>query len=134
MPSAVLLVTGVWAWFATDPHLLPDVRYANVQSTGLVGLLNLGAYLLAKAFKSLGSASRFLAQILVAVGAFVATLSTAVFLTGRGFWRHATWARISGFVIAVILLAAAAVVPPRLSWVVVAGSIYILWVLGWRYS
>jgi hypothetical protein len=133
VPSVAMLVFGIWLWASTPPHATPDVRYTNVQTYGLIGMLQGGASLLGKAMNSLGAASRFFAEILITLAVFVMALSTSVFLTGRGLVHHAGWARISGFLLAGLVLAGS-ILAPRTAILLIPASIYVLWVLGWRYS
>jgi len=141
IPAISLFVFGVWAWFATDPHTPPELRSANVQTEGVVGLLQIGAYVLGKAMSALGSASRFVSEILMTLGIFAVAMSIALFLTGRGLHHHATWARIMGglFSAGLLLASIAGVLAQHpigssASLVFLGGAVYALWVLGWRYS
>jgi hypothetical protein len=80
--------------------------------------------------------------VMLAVTSLVVLLFALVLhVTGRGLFRHATWARIAAGVISIAVILffyGMLFVLPRDLLVVpglfIGAALYTLWVLGWRYA
>jgi hypothetical protein len=117
-----------------SPHL-------PIHTYGLVSLLSDGANGLMAAL-SIFAFAGVLAAIAMAIVLFFSTLfGTLLYFTGGGIARHAAWARIIGYLVSASLLVLGLLVLNNLSrdGILVVGligviSLYVLWVLTWRYA
>jgi hypothetical protein len=138
---------AVLAWIGTDLFFLSRTpapapsQPLDIKTYGLVALLSYGA-------KGLGAMLMFLTAIGIAlaiaaaVALFLAVLlCLLLYFTGRGIARHAAWARVMGILVSagLLLLGIAALnLSPRegipIACVSTGVSLYVLWVLGWRFA
>ena len=82
-----------------------------------------------------------MAGILALLSLSLTLLGVMLFYTGRGLIGHALWARISGGVFAIGMLALSCVgvlglhrAGAFVSLLVACAAVYAMWVLGWRFS
>jgi hypothetical protein len=119
----------------------PPSHPLDIQTYGLVGLLQNGAIGLGHALNFLGTLSLWLGVLMVVVSLVVLIVALLLFFIGRGVAAHAGWARIAaGFGAGVVFLASGSVLSslPReaaaIDCAFMAVALYTLWVLGWRYA
>ena len=141
IPSVAALLFMIWVLISLRNPTPPDPQYTDIGKYGLVGLLQSGACGLGKVFQFFGGLSRWVAGVLAGVSVLLMLFSAALFYTGRGLHHHATWARITGGLLAVLLLLFSSGLvlglPRAGAWssaVILCASVYALWVLGWRFS
>lgn len=143
VPSLLVLFDLVVNLFVLNtPMPQPDNSPPlDVQKYGIVALLSYGARGVGAMFGALGALAEWVAQLLAMALFFVVLFALLLYFTGRGIAHHASWARVMGIAISVLVLigwTSALSVLSREGIVVacvgIAVSLYTIWVLGWRYA
>jgi hypothetical protein len=119
----------------------PPSHPLDIQTYGLVGLLQNGAIGLGHALNFLGTLGLWLGVLIAVVSLVVLVVASLLFFIGRGVAAHAGWARIAaGLCAGFALLVCGSVLfsLPRegaaIDGAFVVVVLYTLWVLGWRYA
>ncbi len=142
IPAVALLFTFGGSLFALHHQPASDPSHPlDINKYGIVGLLQNGAIGLGKGLEFLSGVGLWAATIMAVLALVVFLLAGILFLTGRGIAARRRWARIAGIMFCVLTLLAAwtlAFNVPRDGIVavmmLVAVTIYALWILGWRYA
>jgi hypothetical protein len=130
---------GVGAVLLSDqPSKTP---YLDDKTYGLLGVLTNGVHAVVDVIAFIGAMAGLVLAILAVLGVLVVLFAVLLYLIGRGLRAAATWARVVGALVAAILLANAAIVLSVLNragevvdGLIVAGSLYVLWTLIWRFA
>jgi hypothetical protein len=119
--------------------------YLDIEKYGLVGLLNNGikgvGAVVGKPLEVAAQMAMRLMEI-AAVASFAAALfAVLLYVIGRGIAHHATWARIFGAVLTIMVLLVSVMALTSLprdlapyAALPIALSLYTLWTLGWRFA
>ena len=120
-------------------------QYLDIQKYGLVGLLQNGANGVGSVLGFFAGAGSWVLAILAIALCALLLFAVIVFLTGRGIRRRARWARIVAVLISasVLLLFSPTLLlvlhtqRPALGAITalpIGASLYVLWVLIWRFA
>jgi len=140
-PMLAALVGLTVSAFALHHAAAPDASKAlDIKAYGLFGVLASGARDVDHVLAWLAGAAAWVAFALAVVSLVGVAMGVLFYVTGRGIDRRATWARILAVLISLwVLLSAAATAAalPRdlalLAALPVGVSLYVLWVLIWRF-
>jgi hypothetical protein len=140
IPSIAVLLFMAFAWVSLRPGTPATANSTDIGKYGIIGLLQSGAFGVARSFEFFGGVSRWVAGVLVVLSLVATLVSAALFYTGRGLFHHDTWARVTGGLVALGLLLVSAVCVGSLprggalaSLLFLGASGYAIWVLGWRF-
>jgi hypothetical protein len=143
VPSFLVLLDLVVNLFVLKtPAPQPDNSAPlDVQKYGIVALLDYGARGMGAMFGAFAAMAEWVAQLVVVALFFVVLFALLLYFTGRGIAHHATWARVMGIAICMLVLigwtSALSVLSREgiaVACVGIAVSLYTIWVLGWRYA
>jgi hypothetical protein len=120
----------------------PDPSHPlSVSTYGIVALLQNGAIGFAKMFGFLSEIGLWVGVAMTIVSVVVLVIAILLFVIGNGVAAHSGWARVVALIFTTFVLLAALVVTfstPREAAIIpglfVAGALYAIWVLGWRYA
>ena len=115
--------------------------YLDNAKYGLLGALTNGVHAVVDVITFIGAMAGLFLAILAVVGVLVALFAVLLYLIGRGLRAAATWARILASLISLATLANAAIVLSALNragqvvdGLIIAGLLYALWTLVWRFA
>ncbi len=136
--TGLLLAVNAVALRGAAP--IHEAQSLEVQKYGLASLLSNSSHAIGKGLGLAVGAASWVFGALAICALFVTLLGALLFAAGRGVSRQASWARFTGGLITLAVLASGAVVVRHLSQtaaiadgVVMTLSLYGLWVLVWRF-
>jgi hypothetical protein len=128
--GAVLLADG--------PSKTP---YMDDKTYGLLGVLINGVHAVTDVVAFIGAMAGLVLTIFAVLGVLVVLFAVLLYLIGRGLKVRAAWARVLAGLVSLLTLANAAIVLSALNragevvdGAVIAGSLYVLWTLIWRFA
>ena len=131
---------GAGAFVAGAGPAAPKPEYLSVSTYGLAGLISNAATGVGGVLSFLNGLAGWVFGLMAALALAAALFAGLIYLVGRGLSAQATWARIVGAGLMLLLslnsLLALAFLrgPARLAdAAVLAALAYALWVLGWRF-
>lgn len=139
LPALLVLIALIasLAHPATPDHS----SYLDVQKYGIAGLLANGAHAASKAFDWLGGIAAWLGKALAIAFAAIFLWAGVLYFVGRGIARRSTAGRVMGLLMSLswlllsltllLFLSHGVMVLPILGSVL---SLYVIWVLCWRYT
>jgi hypothetical protein len=129
------------AAFALGHGARQRAPYLDVGTYGLVGLLDNAAHGVGAGLAFLGGVAGWVLGLAAIAALMAAIFAVLLWLVGRGLRAKATWARIVAALLCLALLpnctAALAILrlgPAIIDAAIIAGLLYALWVLGWRFA
>ena len=139
-PSLVALLSVCASLFFL--RAAPDTSsYLDIGKYGIAGLLANSARGIGQIFGWLGNIGTWFEEVLAIVLLGAVLLAVVLYITGKGLERRSAAARIAAFLLALVFLGLWLVVLlslPRASMALpglaVCVSLYVIWVLGWRYA
>lgn len=141
LPALAMLIALIVT--LAHPATPPDhSSYLEVQKYGIAGLLANGAHAASQMFGWLGGVAAWLGKALLVAFAAIFLWAAILYVVGRGIAKGSTGARVLGFLMALcwllLSLALLLFLPRGMTMVLpVIGSaltLYVIWVLGWRYA
>jgi hypothetical protein len=113
----------------------------DVGTYGLVGLISNAARGVGHVLHALAGLAAIMLALLAIVSVLALAFGVLLYLTGRGIFHHATWARISAIIMSAGLAIASCAIMAVMrrgnapfAAIPIALSLYTLWVMIWRFA
>ena len=140
IPSSIAFVFLVWE--SVRLHFGPSGTATGATGNQLIDLFVQGFRLFGKLFAFLGGAAKWAFTLLAVASLVIIVAAVILFFIARGLHAGRAWARIFGILLALAALLVALVVlaalrrpvPIALSTTAAAASVWVIWVLGWRFA
>ncbi len=115
--------------------------YLSLKTYGPTGALQNGAHAIGNVLSFIGMLAASVLVVLTVVALAVTLFAVLLYVTGRGLKLAAAWARIVAGLVSVLMLASSVIALSALSQggklvdaLIMAGLLYGLWVLIWRFA